>query len=282
MICKIWKLKILSILSYCKQLWRFLVKFLIKNIFLTISFVSRKGICDRIFFFQNTFLQNGENSSKNNSLAREHFSLSVTKSGCTCHPLLFSESHVYNWSHLLEQCVETWRLFQKKFINFWQFFWGRKVKRGQNLFFLKNNSPNGETLPKKEKLGQIRKRERERERELIPKVRSSCILKAKTINTFVPCWILDQFVELGIWKVSQSTWCLVFSSSFFQNSWSPFSTWTKTRVNQLGYLYELVVWFVPKWVCWEQIKRPPRVVWESDQKWVSEQNLPSLHTPFKL
>jgi hypothetical protein len=39
------------------------------------------------------------------------------------------------------------------------------VKRGQNFFFLKNNSPNGETLPKKEKLGQIRKRERERERE---------------------------------------------------------------------------------------------------------------------
>jgi hypothetical protein len=33
---------------------------------------------------------------------------------------------------------------------------------------LKSNSPNGETLPKKEKLGQIRGRERER--ELIPKV----------------------------------------------------------------------------------------------------------------
>jgi hypothetical protein len=196
-ICKIWKLKILSILSYCKQLWRFLVKFLIKNIFLTISFVSRKGICDRIFFFQNTFLQNGENSSKNNSLAREHFSLSVTKSGCTCHPLLFSESHVYNWSHLLEQCVETWRLFQKKFINFWQFFWGRKVKRGQNLFFLKNNSPNGETLPKKEKLGQIRKRERERERTH-PKGQIFMHIKSQNYKHFCPllnsrsiCWIGD-------------------------------------------------------------------------------------------
>jgi hypothetical protein len=100
---------------------------------------------------------------------------------------------------LLEQCVETWRLFQKKFINFWQFFWGRKVKRGQNLFFLKNNSPNGETLPKKEKLGQIRKRERERERERThPKGQIFMHIKSQNYKHFCPllnsrsiCWIGD-------------------------------------------------------------------------------------------
>jgi hypothetical protein len=68
-----------------------------KIIFLMISFVSRKGICDRMFFFQNTFCKMEKNFiKKKNPLGREHFSLSVTKSGCTCHPLLFSESHVYN------------------------------------------------------------------------------------------------------------------------------------------------------------------------------------------
>ncbi len=119
-------------------------------------------------FLKSTFWKMEKIHPKKKSLGREHFSLSVMKSGCTCHPLLFSESHVYNWSHLLEQCVETWRFFWKKLIDFWRFFWGRKGKSGQNIYFLKSNSPNGETLPKKEKLGQIRGRERER--ELIPKV----------------------------------------------------------------------------------------------------------------
>jgi hypothetical protein len=60
--------KILSTLSYCKQLWRLLAIFLKKNFFFDKNFSIQQNICDKKFFFQKYFSQNGENAPPKKSL----------------------------------------------------------------------------------------------------------------------------------------------------------------------------------------------------------------------